>query len=143
MTLTIFEDAAGLWVADEGESRGVSAGRSTVDIAVVDGMGNVLDGSLLVNGTPFAVERGKCKIRTEALHRVGYSTVAFVAASGVKRECHSVRQFGEGALYFPSPREAMTEGDIILLLRKLERLREKLESAKALCSDGVSGVLGI
>ena len=75
MTLTIFEDVRGLWIREDGENGMVDFSRSSVDISVTDGSGCVLDGTLLVNGTPFAVKNGRCKILTEALSRDGFSDV--------------------------------------------------------------------
>ena len=143
MTLTIFQDAEGLWLRD-GEADGVLPFcRSSVDISVSDGMGNVLDGTLTVNGTPFPVKRGKCKLLTEALSRYGRSDIEFVSAGGVKRKCSCILQRGEDAWCFPEPVEALENATVLTLLRKLERLREKLASAKALYPEAISGVLGI
>lgn len=142
MTLVIYDDAKGLWIASEGEAKTVPFRQSSADIAVTDGSGRVLEGRLLVNGTPFPVVKGKCKILTEAFHKQGFSDITFISESGVKRPCAYVRQL-DAMWYFPSPREALGNDEIISLLRKLERLQEKLESARMLCSDAVSSVLGI
>ena len=143
MTLMIFEDSKGLWMPEEGEERTLPFDRSSADISVTDGSGCILEGTLRVNGTPFPVVKGKCKLLTEAFHGCGLSEIVFVSGSGIKRDCSYVRNIGELAWYFPSPREALESGEIVSILMKLERLREKLESAKSLCSDAVSGVLGI
>ena len=62
MTLTVFEDSRGLWIAETEKERMVPFDRSSVDIAVRDGSGRVLNGTLLINGTPFAVDRGRTKL---------------------------------------------------------------------------------
>lgn len=143
MTLIIFDDAKGLWLREEGEDGVVPFSHSSVDITVTDGSGRVLNGTLRVNGTPFEVDKGKCKIRTEALRRVWASDVEFVTEGGIIRACSHIRNPSEGVWYFPTPREALDSDEILLLLRRIERLREKLESARSLCSETVSGVLGI
>ena len=143
MTLTIFEDAKGLWICDGGEDGVVPFERSSVDVSVTDGSGNLLDGTLCVNGTPFSVLKGRCKILTEGMQDLGYGTVEFVNASGVKRECSSICHWTGKGWYFTPPDEAFSSDEIVLLLRRMERLREKLASAKSLCSETVSGVLGI
>ena len=143
MTLVIFDDAKGLWIRDDGEEGVVPFSHSSVDITVTDGSGRVLNGTLRVNGTPFEVDKGKCKIRTEALRRVWASDVEFVTEGGIIQICSYVRNIGEISWYFPTPVEALTNDEILLLLRRIERLREKLESARSLCSEPVSGVLGL
>jgi len=143
MTLTLFEDARGFWEAEAEECRLISFDCSSVDISVTDGMGNVLDGTFSVNGAQFSVKRGRCKILTEALHRIGSSHIEFISSGGIKRSCASIRCIGDKTWYFPSIREAFSDDEIVSLLRKLERMREKLASAKALCPDAVSSVLGI
>ena len=143
MTLMIFDDAKGLWIRDDGEDGIVPFSRSTADISVTDGDGRVLSGTLRVNGTPFSVNKGKCKIRTEALRKVGVSDVEFVTEGGIIKDCSYMRNQGERSWYFPTPKEALDSDEILLLLRRIERLKEKLESAKSLCSETVSGVLGI
>ena len=143
MTLVITEDLRGLWCRDEGEAGVIPFSSSSADIKVTDGAGMVMDGALVVNGRRFEVKRGKCKILTEALSRIGFSDVEFITVGGIKRPCAYVRHLGEKVWYFPSPREALSNDEIFALLRKLRCLREKLDSAKALCSDKVSGVLGI
>ena len=143
MTLTLFEDTRGLWIKDGVDDDIIPFQRSSADIAVMDHDGNVLDGTLYVNGTPFPVIRGKCKILTEALHKVGFSEVEFVTSGGIKRQCSHVRAIVSGNWYFPTPREALTNEEILMILRRIERLREKLETAKSLCSETVSGVLGL
>lgn len=142
MTLCFFDDAKGLWIREEGEDGTVPFSRSSVDVSVTDGSGRVMNGTLTVNGTPFKVEKGRCKLLTEALSRFGFSSVEFLTQSGVKLFCSHVRQICD-YWYFPTPREAMSNDDILLILRRIERLREKLESAKSLCSEKVSTVLGI
>lgn len=143
MTLTVFEDARGLWIADEDKERVVPFNNSSVEISVKDGSGCVLNGTLLINGTPFAVDRGRCKLLTEALSVVGYGDVVFVTDSGIKRSCSPIKQVLGKGWRFTDPHEALSDDDILRILSINERLREKLESAKALCSDTVSSVLGI
>ncbi len=143
MTLTIFDDAKGLWIRDEGEDGVVPFSRSSVDISVTDGSGRVLNGTLRVNGTPFSVNKGRCKILTEALRKIGASDVELVTEGGIVRPCSHIRNPSEGVWYFPTPGEALTNDEVLLILRRMERLREKLESAKSLCSETVLGVLGI
>ena len=143
MTLTVFEDSRGLWIAETEKERIVDFSRSSVDIAVRDGSGRVLGGTLLINGTPFAVERGSCKLLTEALSVVGHGDVVFVTNSGIKRSCSPIKQVLGKGWRFTDPHEALSDDDILRILNINERLREKLESAKALCSDTVSSVLGL
>lgn len=143
MTLVIYDDAKGLWLRDDGEDGVVPFNRSSVDISVTDGSGSVLSGTLRINGTPFPVNKGRCKILTEALRKLGASDVELVTEGGIILVCSYVRNIGESAWYFPTPREALTNDEILLILRRIQRLREKLASAKSLCSETVSGVLGL
>ena len=143
MTLMLFDDAKGLWMRDECEDGVVPFSHSSVDIMVTDGSGRALNGTLRVNGTPFSVSKGRCKLLTEFLRKVGASDVEFVTEGGVIKDCSYVRNIGECSWFFPTPREALTNDEILLILRRIERLREKLESARSLCSETVSGVLGI
>ena len=143
MTLTVFEDARGLWIMDGVDDDIVTFQSSSVNILVADGAGNVLDGTLSVNGTHFPVTRGKCKILTEVLNKVGFSEVEFVTDSGIKRPCSPIRATVSGNWFFPTPREALTNEEILVILRKMDQLRDKLASARSLCSETVSGVLGI
>lgn len=143
MTLTVFEDARGLWLREEGEDGIIPFERSSYELSVTDGYGNVLDGALLVNGKPFNVERGKCKLLTECLAAVGFGDVCFITEAGVKRPCAPIRRILAKGWYLPLPHETLDSGEIVALLRKAQSLREKLESAKALCTEAVSSVLGI
>ena len=143
MTLTVFDDAKGLWVRDGDEGGVVPFSSSSVDIMVADGDGSVLNGTLRINGTPFPVKNGKCKLLTESLHKIGASYVDLVTDGGIIRSCSWIRALDQKAWYFPSPREALDNDEILLILRRIERMREKLDAAKSLCSETVSGVLGL
>ena len=143
MTLTVFEDTKGIWIRDPEEESVIPFERSSIDISVTDGSGCVLDGAIRVNGKHFPVVRGRCKILTEALALVGWGTVEYLSPSGIKRECASIRKLSGKGWLFPLPSDSLSDEEILSLLRRLERMREKLASAKALCSDKVSAVLGI
>ena len=143
MTLTIFDDVRGLWLRDGEEDGIMPFHRDCIDISVTDGHGSVLDGALLVNGRSYAVERGSCKLYTDCLAGVGFGEVCFITESGIKRPCSPIRRILGKGWYLPAPREVIETGEIVTLLCKLQSLREKLESAKALCTESVSTVLGI
>ena len=63
--------------------------------------------------------------------------------SGIKRPCSPIRATVSGNWFLPTPREALTNEEILVILRKMDQLRDKLASARSLCSETVSGVLGI
>lgn len=143
MRLVLYGDLRGLWLEDREGERTVSAERSTVDITVVDGSGHVVSGTLRVLGVEHTVDQGKCKLKTEFFAKYCATPVVFVTPGGVRRACADIRPDSRGGWKFPLPSESVDDGEILRMLCKIQQLEAKLDAARALCSDTVSGVLGI
>ena len=143
MRLVLYGGLRGLWLEDGDGERNICEGRATVDITVTDGSGDVLSGKLLIGGVPHSVNRGACKLMTERFSRDGFTTVEFVSDGGIRRSCSDIRRMPLGGWRLLAPCESVDDDDILRLLGRLGQLEERLDAARALCSETVSEVLGI
>lgn len=143
MRLVLYSDLRGIWLEDSEGERLIAPERTTVDITVTDGTGRVVSGNLRILGVSHPVDHGKCKLNTEYFARYCSTPVVFVTTGGVSRVCANICPASRGGWKFPLPSESVDDGEILRMLCKIERLEAKLDAARALCSETVSGVLGI
>ena len=143
MRLVLFSGFRGLWIEDSKGERNLRGDRSSVDITVTDGSGDVLSGKLLICGAPHTVKNGSCKLLTEHFSKNGTSVAEFISDGGIRRACADIRSVAFGGWRFPAPCESVGDDDVLRLLGRIGQLEEKLDAAKAFCSETVSEVLGI
>lgn len=140
MTL-ILSDIKAVWAGEESE-RDIPFSASSVGLTVKNALGESVSGELNVNGSSFPVSDGGCKILTEVLSRYGSSPVYLALSSGVRLSCSDILVTASG-WRLPSPREAVTDGEIVALIARNEELKATVRELRENAVSPVSEILGI